>query len=222
MATLITLVQALGLAYASGISVYATVALVGFAERMGWIGALPGALGTMASPWVIVLATVLYAVEFLATLVPGVASAWETFHSVIRPPAAAVLAVLTAWHGDALFVLIAALLGGTLAMTTHTTKLGLRYAIDTSPEPVTNGAANVAELGIVASVSFAIWTHPFITLALAITLLAITIVTMRLIWRVLRRVFSGHWMPGAGLLQQARSSHGVHGHQGRHHEAEED
>ena len=29
--------------------------------------------------------------EFLATLVPGVASAWETVHSLIRPPAAAVL-----------------------------------------------------------------------------------------------------------------------------------
>ena len=75
---------------------------------------------------------VFYVVEFVATLVPGVASAWETLHSLIRPPAAAVLAATTAWHADPVIVLIAALLGGGLAITTHTTKLGLRYAIDAS------------------------------------------------------------------------------------------
>ena len=62
---------------------------------------------------------------------------------LIRPPAAAALAAATAWHGDPVFVLVAALLGGGLAITTHTTKLGLRYAIDASPEPVTNGVTSI-------------------------------------------------------------------------------
>jgi hypothetical protein len=206
MGSLATLAQALGIAYASGVNLYATVALVGLAERMGWIGPLPGSLGAMSSWWVIGVASVLYVAEFLATLVPGVASAWETVHSVIRPPAAAALAVATAWHGDAVFVLIAALLGGGLALTTHTTKLGLRYAIDTSPEPVTNGVANVAELGLVASLAFFVWNHPFVSLAVAIAILIALIFTVRLIWRALRRVFSGHWMPQCGLLQDPRAS----------------
>jgi len=180
------------------------VALLGFGARMGWIHNLPGSLDVVSSPWVIGIAGLLYLFEFTATLVPGVASAWETFHSVIRPPAAAALAVLTAWHGEAIAVVLAALLGGGLALATHTTKLGLRYAIDTSPEPVTNGAANTAELGLVASVTFFIFQHPFITLGVALLVLAALMLVVRIIWRALRRVFTGHWMPARGLLQAAR------------------
>ena len=206
MSSLAALAQALGLAYASGINLYATVALLGLAQRNDWVGPLPGSLAAVGSWWVIGIAITLYVIEFLATLVPGVASAWETFHSIVRPPAAAALAVATVWHGDALFVLIAALLGGGLAVTTHTTKLGLRYAIDTSPEPVTNGAANIAELGLVASVTYAIWSHPFLTLAVALIVLVALILVVRLIWRTLRRVFRGTWMPKPGLMQSPRCS----------------
>ena len=64
MNTLTTLVQSLGIAYASGISPYATVALAGIADRMGWIDALPGALDGVSHPAVIVLASTLTVVEF--------------------------------------------------------------------------------------------------------------------------------------------------------------
>lgn len=206
MGTLVTLAQALGVAYASGINLYATVMLLGLGDRYGLIGPLPGSLAVVGTLPVIILAGVLFLFEFAATLVPGVASAWETFHTVIRPPAAAALAVLTAWHGDALMVLVAALLGGGLALTTHATKLGVRYAIDTSPEPVSNGAANLAELGVVASLSYFIWNHPFLSLAAALALLVALVFTVRLIWRALRRVFSGRWMPACGLMQEPRAS----------------
>lgn len=206
MNSLGTLAQALGIAYATGINLYATVAIAGLAERLGWIGPLPGGLSAVANPLIIGLATVLYLFEFVATLIPGVASAWETFHSLIRPPAAAGLAAATAWHGDATVVLAAALLGGSLAVVTHTTKLGLRYAIDTSPEPLTNGASNIAELGLVATVTLLIWQHPWLTLTFALAILVLLIMAVRLIWRALKKVFSGHWMPGSGLLQDARCS----------------
>lgn len=199
------LAQAIGIAYTAGLNVYATVALLGIGSRFGWLPDLPGGLTVVASPWVIGLALAMYAVDFIATLVPGVASAWETIHSLIRPPAAAVLAAATAWHGDPLFVLLAALLGGGMAATTHATKLGLRYAIDTSPEPVTNGMANVTELAIVATIALAVWQHPFIALAFALTLLTAFILVVRFIWRVLRQVFSGHWTPGHDLRPDPRS-----------------
>ena len=206
MTSLVSLAQALGIAYASGINLYATVTVLGLASRLGWIGPLPGGLSAVSHPVVIGIAAVLYVFEFLATLIPGVASAWETFHSLVRPHAAAALAAMTVWHGDAFVILAAALLGGGLGVVTHTTKLGLRYAIDASPEPFTNGASNVAELGLVASVSLYIWNHPWITLALALLVLVALIATVRLIWRALRQVFSGKWMPGPGLLQNARCS----------------
>ena len=206
MGSLTGLAQALGIAYASGLNLYATVAVVGMADRLGWIGPLPGILEGLGNPWVIGVAAALYLFEFTATLVPGVASAWETVHSIIRPPAAAALAASTVWHGDAVFVLLAALLGGALAVTTHATKLGLRYAIDSSPEPASNAAANVAELGVVATLAIFVWQHPFISLLLALVALALMIYLVRRIWRAQRRVFTGHWMPACGLLQQPRTS----------------
>ena len=189
METLTTLAQSLGIAYAAGISPYATVALLGLASRMNWIGPLPGVLDGLSHPLIIALAGFLAMIEFLATLVPGVASAWETVHSVIRPPAAAAMAILTAWHGDALLILVAAVLGGGLGLATHATKLGLRYAIDTSPEPVTNGAANVLEWSIIGSLTYFVWQYPWLALGLALVLLVLAIVLVRVIWRTLREAF---------------------------------
>jgi hypothetical protein len=189
MSTLLTLTQSLGVAWASGISIYATVAIVGLAVKLGWIASPPPGLEGVAQWWVIGLAGVLYLFEFLATLIPGVASAWETFHSGIRPLAGAALAAATAWGGDAALTVVAALLGGSLALGTHATKLGVRYAIDTSPEPVTNGVANVAELGMVATIALAIWHHPYIALATALTLLFLGALAAHLAWRAIRRLF---------------------------------
>ena len=204
MLSFITLVQGLGLAYAAGLNLYAAVAVTGLAVRFGWISGYPTTLEQFGSMPVILVATALFLVEFTATLIPGIASAWETLHSLIRPPAAAVLAATAAWHADPVIVLIAALLGGGLAITTHTTKLGLRYAIDTSPEPVTNGAANVTELAIVSTVAIAIWHHPFLTLAIALVLLCGLVILVRMIWNALRQVFSGRWIPSHGFMQAPR------------------
>ena len=206
MNALQTLVQSVGIAYAAGLSLYATVGIVGLAARQGWVGPLPGALSGLSSWWVIIIALALALVEFVASLVPAVASAWDTVHSLVRPPAAAALAAATAWHGDPAFVLVAALLGGGLATATHTTKLGIRYAVDMSPEPFSNGVTSTAELGLVATVALAVWKHPYLTLAFALLVLVIVIAMVRLIWRTLRQVFAGRWVPRRGFLQEARTS----------------
>ena len=206
MNALQTLAQAAGVAYAAGLNLYATVGVIGLASRLGWIGALPGSLTALTSWWVISVALALTTIEFLASLIPAIASAWDTVHSLVRPPAAAALAAATAWHGDPAFVLVAALLGGGLAVTTHTTKLGLRYAVDASPEPVSNGVMSVSELGLVTAIMIAIWSHPYITLAIALAALLGLIILVRLIWRTLRQVLSGRWVPHRGFRQGARTS----------------
>jgi len=189
MNALQTLAQASGVAFAAGLNLYATVSVVGLAARFGWIPSLPSSLSGLTSWWVIGIAAVLMVIEFFASLIH-----------------AAALAAATAWHGDPAFVLIAALLGGGLAVTTHTTKLGLRYAIDASPEPVSNGVTSVAELGLVAAISIAVWQHPFLTLTFALLVLALLIALVRLIWKTLRQVFAGRWVPRHGFLQDARTS----------------
>lgn len=187
------LAEALGVSYAAGINVPATVAVLGIAEREGWIGQLPAGLSVVGEWWIIAIAGGIYLIEFLITLVPGLASVWETFQSVIRPPAAAVLAAATVYHLDPKLLIPAALLGGGLAVTAHGAKLGLRYAVDASPEPVTNAVANFAELATIASVAISIWHHPYLTLSLALALLLLLILLVRRVIRAVRRVFSGQW-----------------------------
>lgn len=187
------LAEALGVSYAAGINVPATIAVLGIAEREGWIAQLPAGLSVVGEWWIIALAAGIYLIEFLITLVPGLASVWETFQSIIRPPAAAVLAAATVYHLDPKLLIPAALLGGTLAITAHGAKLGLRYAVDASPEPVTNAVANFAELATIATVAISIWHHPYLTLSLALVLLLLLILLVRRVIRALRRVFTGEW-----------------------------
>ena len=192
--------QALGLSVAAGISPYATVALLGLAQRIGWIGVLPAHFSAVSASWVITLAVALTLVEFVATLVPGIASAWEAVHAAIRPPAAAVLAALVVWGGSPALVLATAILAGSIAFGTSLTKLGARLAIDTSPEPVSNGAASVAELTFVGLIAVFIWRHPVISLVAALVIVAVTALIVRAVWSLIWRTVTRARRPGvAGL-----------------------
>ncbi|MBK9517755.1 MAG: DUF4126 domain-containing protein [Anaeromyxobacter sp.] len=189
MEPLTALAQALGLSFASGISLYATAAFVGLAGHLGWIGPLPGALGLLTEPWVFGAAGAVALVESLALLLPVVATTWEAVHTAIRPFAAAAIAVLATW-GDPRLAVVAGILGGALGLTTHVTKLALRATIDASPEPVSNAAATAGELGLVAGLAWAVWEHPWLSLAVALGTLVALFLLVRALWRVVGRVFS--------------------------------
>lgn len=186
MGELTTLVQSVGVAYASGISLYATVAFGGLAHHLGWI-ALPGPLAALGDPVVIAVAGALTLLELVAGLVPGIATAWEAVHTAIRPVAAGALAAVAAWGATPRVVVVAALLGGALGFATHATKLGLRAAVDLSPEPASNAAATVAELSVVGALTWAVWHHPWLALGAALALLVGLFLAMRALWRLVRR-----------------------------------
>ena len=193
MAPITALASALGIAWSSSVSLYATVAFTGVAGRLGWV-ILPEGLRALENPTVIGVAMVLTGVEIAASLVPGIATAWEALHLAIRPVAAVVLAVLATWGASPALVAVAGLLGGTLGAATSATKLKLRTAIDASPEPVSNALATGAELSTVAGMAWLVWTHPWIALAFAIVTLAVLIVLARAIWKALRRAAT--WAQG--------------------------
>jgi hypothetical protein len=187
------LASALGLAWSSSVSLYATVAFTGVAGRLGWI-TLPDGLRALENGWVIGVALALTAVEVAATLVPGIATAWEAIHTAIRPVAAALLAVLATWGASPALVAVAGLLGASLGAATSVTKLKLRTAIDASPEPVSNAVATGAELSTVAGMAWLVWSHPWVALALAIGLLAALFLLARAVWKALRRAAT--WVQG--------------------------
>ncbi|MGA8890576.1 MAG: DUF4126 domain-containing protein [Anaeromyxobacteraceae bacterium] len=187
------LASALGIAWSSSISLYATVAFTGVAGRIGWI-VLPEGLRVLENPWVIGVALALTAVEVAASLVPGIATAWEALHVAIRPVAAGGLAVLATWGASPALVVVAGLLGGGLGAATAATKLKLRTAIDASPEPVSNAVATGAEVSTVAGMAWLVWSHPWIALAIAIAVLLALFLVARAIWRALRRAAT--WASG--------------------------
>jgi hypothetical protein len=186
MAPLTALASALGIAWSSSVSLYATVAFTGVAGRMGWV-VLPEGLRVLQDPWVLGVALLLTAVEIAASLVPGLATAWEAVHAAVRPVAAAGLAVLATWGSGPALVVVAGLLGGTLGAATTATKLKLRTAIDLSPEPVSNVVATGAEVSTVAGMAWLVWSHPWIALGLAILILGALILLALAAWRALRR-----------------------------------
>ncbi len=183
------LAQSLGVAFAAGINLPATVAVLGLVQRVGWINSLPGGLDVLANSWVIGVALLFVLVEFIITLIPGVASIWETSLTIVRPMAAMILAISTVYHLDAVYLVLAGIVGGGLALTTHGAKLGVRYAVDSSPEPVTNAALNVTELTGITAMGVAIWHHPYLTLLIACVVLMLLILVLRSVWRGIRRAF---------------------------------
>ncbi len=135
---------AMGSAWVSGINLYAAVATLGLLGRFTSIQ-LPGELQVVTNWWVIAIASSLYVVEFVADKVPLVDSVWDAVHTFIRVPAGAVLASAAFGDFDKGIQVIAFLLGGGLALSSHSTKAATRVAINTSPEPVSNIAASLFE-----------------------------------------------------------------------------
>jgi hypothetical protein len=134
----------MGASWVSGINLYACVGTLGLLGRFAHLQ-LPGELQVLTNWWVIGVALALYVVEFVADKVPLVDSTWDVIHTFIRIPAGAVLAAAAFGDFDRSIQVIALLLGGGLALTSHGTKAATRVALNASPEPVSNAVASVIE-----------------------------------------------------------------------------
>ena len=139
-----TLAIAMGSAWVSGINLYACAATLGLLSRFTHLQ-LPGELQVLTSWWVIGVAVTLYVVEFVADKVPWIDSTWDVIHTFIRVPAGAVLAAGAFGDFDRSIQVIALLLGGGLALSSHGTKAATRAVLNASPEPVSNFVASIVE-----------------------------------------------------------------------------
>ena len=195
MSPLETLGFALGTSFASGLNVYATVAAAGFFQRMGWVD-LPASLDILSHPLVMGIAATMFVIEFIADKIPLVDSAWDAVHTFIRPPAAALLAYSSFGTVDETWKLGAALIAGSVALTSHGAKASARAAANTSPEPVSNWLLSFGEDAVAISLSWLAATHPVLTGAIVIVLVLIaTFVIWKLFGffrRAIRKVREGY------------------------------
>jgi uncharacterized membrane protein len=193
VAQLIALAAVLG--FASGIRLYAVLLIVGLVGYAGWVE-LPTGLAILQHPWVLGASAVMFLIEFVADKIPGVDTAWDTIQTFIRIPAGAALAASVFGVMDnAAWTTVAAILGGSLAATSHFTKAGTRAAANTSPEPFSNLGLSVAEDITTAGLLWIVLTHPLVALAIVIALVLLAAWLLpklfRFVVRVVRNVFGG-------------------------------
>jgi len=187
MSFISTLAIAMGASWVSGINLYASVATLGLLSRFAHLQ-LPGELNMLTNWWVIGVAVALYVVEFFADKIPLVDSTWDIVHTFIRVPAGAVLAATAFGDFDKSVQVIAFLLGGGLALSSHGTKAATRAVINTSPEPVSNIAVSTMEdILAVGSILLAVFLPVLLFVVVGAGLIVSALVLPRVI-RFLRQV----------------------------------
>jgi Domain of unknown function (DUF4126) len=176
-------------AFASGINLYATIAVLGLCSRYDLV-TLPASFRAFDNPLIITAAIVMYAIEFVADKVPWVDTVWDAVHTVIRPVGGALVAVTALGNSSPAMETLAALVGGSVAMTTHLTKAGARAAANTSPEPFSNWILSFTEDLFVVGLTYFAVRHPFWATGIAVALLAGIVAFASVIVRALRRRFA--------------------------------
>ncbi|MBM3248626.1 MAG: DUF4126 domain-containing protein [Candidatus Omnitrophica bacterium] len=173
MEALSSLPLLLGGSWTSGIRFYLTVAVLGFAGKMGWIG-LPGDLKVISNPLIFIAAGLLYGVEFLADKIKYVDTIWDSIHTFIKPIGAAALGYAASSNLGPVAQIPLAMICGTLSGGTQLTKASARLAINASPEPVSNAVVSTSEDGLSIFVLYMIVKHPVVATIVIILLLALT------------------------------------------------
>jgi len=188
-----TLGLALGAGFSSGLNLYATIATLGLLQRYGVIH-LPASMQMLSHPWVLGIALALYAIEFLADKIPFVDTVWDAVHTLIRPPAAALLAYSATLSAPPEWRWGAALLAGGVALTSHGTKASARAAVNTSPEPFSNWLLSLGEDTLAVWLTWMATVHPTATIVVVVCLVAfagfLLFHLFRFLHRLLQRLFA--------------------------------
>jgi len=188
MDTVEIIALSMGMAWASGINLYATICMLGFMGITGNID-LPPDLDILTNPLVIAAAGFMYCVEFFADKIPGVDTLWDSLHTFIRIPAGAMLAAGAVGDMGAGAELAALILGGSLSATTHLTKSGTRVLVNTSPEPFTNWGLSVGEDIAVIGGLWAALQNPWLFIAFIVVFILLLIWLLPKIWRGIKFIF---------------------------------
>jgi len=178
----------MGVAWASGINLYAAIFMLGYMGITGNMD-LPPDLQILTNPLVMAAAGFMYMVEFFADKIPGVDNIWDSLHTFIRIPAGAMLAAGAVGDMGPGMELAALILGGTLSAGTHLTKSGTRVLVNTSPEPFSNWALSIGEdIAVIGGLWVAI-QNPWLFIAFLVVFIILLIWLLPKIWRGIKFIF---------------------------------
>lgn len=178
----------MGVAWASGINLYAAMFMLGWMGSTGDIN-LPADMQILSNPMVMAAAGFMYCVEFFADKIPGVDTGWDAIHTFIRIPAGAMLAAAAVGDVTPAIELVAFILGGGLAAGSHLAKAGSRVMINTSPEPFSNWTASIAEdVAVIGGLWLALH-NPWVFIGALVIFILLIIWLLPKLWRTLKRLF---------------------------------
>lgn len=178
--------------WASGINAYATVLILGLAGRFGWADT-PAALHR---PWVLIVAAVMFLIEFVVDKIPYVDNIWDAIHTFVRPAIAAAIGTASATHTAAALGGVAAtslgkpqasVLAAALALTGHGAKATTRLVINLSPEPFSNIITSLTEDGIVAGLVTLAMVHPYLAGSIGLGAAVLSVIVTVMLFKVARR-----------------------------------
>ncbi|MCA1982476.1 DUF4126 domain-containing protein [Nocardioides nematodiphilus] len=170
--------------WGSGLNSYLVVLILGIADRVDDTDRIPDVLGSWP---VLIVAALLYVIEFVGDKIPYVDSAWDAVSTVIRPIIGATIGVLLAGDATSLDQAVMGVVGGGSALASHTVKAGSRLAVNASPEPFTNIGLSLGEDGLVLGVVSLAVAHPHLAALIAGVLLIVGLVVVYLLARLIRR-----------------------------------
>lgn len=152
--------------------------MVGLSLRFNLVTGLPDGLQVLATWPVLVVAGLIYVIEFLADKVPFVDNLWDTVHTVIRPLGAAFIGIAALGEADPVTMVVLSLVMGGTAMVSHGGKAGGRVALNVnSPaENVSNIFVSVAEDVLVAGLAFVALKYPTVAMIIALVILLLIVV----------------------------------------------
>ena len=172
--------------FAAGLNIYATVLTLGILARTQWV-ALPPGLDSLGHTWVLVVCGIMFALEFVADKVPGFDLVWNTLHTVVCVP----IAALVAYHASSQLTpqmqILATAIGAVVALAAHGSKTALRTAVTPSPEPISNIALSTTEDAAAVGLTWFATHHPLIAAGVALVCLAATIIAARALLRAIQR-----------------------------------
>lgn len=195
---------ALGLATLAGLNLYLTVFASGLAIHFHWV-TLPQqleSLHVLGDPWIVVISGALYFLQFCADKIPWIDSLNDGFHTLIRPIGGALLAVLAMGDANPTVKIIAALLAGGAALTSHLAKSGIRLTANASPEPLSNVGLSVGEDVVVLGGLSLLIFNPIIAIIVAVVVIA---AIWFLLPKVVRSIRAKLWLIWKKLNAPAQS-----------------
>ena len=176
--------------FAAGLNVYATVATLGLLGRTQAM-ALPDSLHLLTNWWVIGASVTLYAIEFVADKIPAIDLIWNALQTFVRIPVAALLAYAATAQLSPVEQVLAATLGGCIALVAHGGKTAVRVAVTPSPEPFSNLVLSAGEDILAVLISWLAGRHPYWAAAIAAILMTVIVVLARAVFRAIRAAFLG-------------------------------